>query len=155
MRPSQQATGLGQAVPYELTLEPHHQRWLLTLDATLQQPDMPRRRMLQTSDLQWLAWRPITDVLRYQAKAHLHFVYGQQLSAWQRKPYLQLPADLNPRTLAWAQQLRAQHGADDMAIIQAALTQLRQGLHLHTQPHRGQQPAHGRCLLVRYARWLL
>ena len=26
MHPSQQATGLGQAVPYELTLEPHHQR---------------------------------------------------------------------------------------------------------------------------------
>ena len=132
MRPSQQATGLGQAVPYELTLEPHHQRWLLTLDATLQQPDMPRRRMLQTSDLQWLAWSPITDVLRYQAQAHLHFVYGQQLSAWQRKPYLQLPADLNPRTLAWAQQLRAQHGADDMAIIQAALTQLRQGGYTYT-----------------------
>jgi transglutaminase-like putative cysteine protease len=126
------ASGLGNATGYEITLEPHQQRWLLTLDATVAQPEAAVRRLLPTTDLQWLTTRPITEVLRYQGQAYLHYAYGQQLSSYQRNRHLQLPQALNPRTATWAQELRAQHGHDDTAIIQAALTHLANGGYTYT-----------------------
>lgn len=126
------ASGLGAPIGYEVTLEPHQQRWLLTLDATLTQPASHLRRVLPTTDLQWLSHRPIAEVLRYQAQAHLNHAYGQTLPASQRTLHLQQPQGLNPRTTAWAQGLRSQHGSDDSAIVQAALTHLRQGPYAYT-----------------------
>ena len=126
------ATGLGDAVAYEITLEPHQQRWLLTLEATLEQPQAPLRRLAPTADLQWLSPRPITEVLRYQGQAHLHFAYGQQLPQHQRSQFTHVPRDLNPRTAAWAQELRYLHGDDDTAIIQAALSRLSEGGYVYT-----------------------
>ncbi len=126
------ATGLGTAVNYEVTLEPHQQRWLLTLEATLQAPDITQRRTHPTANLQWLTTRPITEVLRYQAQAYVHYAYGQQLPTYQRNLHLRLPSDLNPRTAAWAQELRQLHGNDDMAIIQAALSHLSKGGYVYT-----------------------
>ncbi|MDR0479195.1 MAG: DUF3488 domain-containing protein, partial [Burkholderiaceae bacterium] len=62
----------GPPVRYEVTLEPNENRWLLTLDATpepleIDGGDGERRRARMTRDLQWLAYRPITDLLRYRA----------------------------------------------------------------------------------------
>ncbi|MEG0412102.1 MAG: DUF3488 and transglutaminase-like domain-containing protein [Comamonas sp.] len=129
---SMPATGLGTAVNYEVTLEPHQQRWLLTLEATLQPPDITQRRTHPTANLQWLTTRPITEVLRYQAQAYVHYVYGQQLPTYQRNLHLRLPTDLNPRTAAWAKELRQLHGNDDTAIIQAALSRLSNGDYVYT-----------------------
>ena len=127
------AQGIGNApIPYEITLEPHQQRWLLTLEATLTQPEAAVRRMHPTADLQWLSMRPVTEVLRYRAQAHLHYVYGQQLPPYQRQQQLQLPAGLNPRTAQWAQTLRTQYGSDDTAIVQAALAQLGNGQYVYS-----------------------
>lgn len=118
------AQGLGERWAYEMTLEPHQKRWLLTLDATIAQPEIGERRIMGTQDLQWLSLRPVTDVLRYQATAHLHYLYGQKMPDHLRHTYLRLPDDLNPRTHAWADSLRQTHAQDDTAIIQAALHQL-------------------------------
>lgn len=118
------AQGLSERWDYEMTLEPHQKRWLLTLDATIARPDIGERRLMGTHDLQWLSMRPITDVLRYQATAHLHYRFGQQLPEHLRRSYLRLPQDLNPRTVALAQSLRSSHAEDDTAIIQAALHRL-------------------------------
>lgn len=126
------ASGLGPAIGYEITLEPHQQRWLLTLEATLTQPSSHLRRVLPTTDLQWLSQRPVTEVLRYQAQAHLHYAYGQQLSTTQRKQHLQQPEALNPRTAQWGQRLRTLHGSDDTAIVQAALSHLTDGPYVYT-----------------------
>ena len=126
------ASGQGPAVGYEITLEPHQQRWLLTLEATLAPPSSKLRRTLPTADLQWLSSRPITDVLRYQAQAHLHYTYAQHLPGYQRSQQLQLPPALNPRTTAWAQALRERHGGDDQGLINAVLLRLREGPFVYT-----------------------
>lgn len=136
------ASSLGNATNYEITLEPHQQRWLLTLDATIAQPEAAVRRLLPTTDLQWLTTRPITDVLRYQGQAHLHYAYGQRLSSYQRNQHLQLPEALNPRTATWAHTLRTQHGKDDTAIIQAALAQLGNGSYTYTLQPGASTSAH-------------
>jgi protein-glutamine gamma-glutamyltransferase len=126
------ASGVGQATGYEITLEPHQQRWLLTLEATLTPPSSHLRRVAPTADLQWLSQRPITEVLRYQAQAHWQYSYGQRLPASDRQGYLQLPEALNPRTAQWGQRLRTLHGRDDTAIVQAALSHLSQGPYVYT-----------------------
>ena len=126
------AVGLGPSIAYEITLEPHQQRWLLTPDATLAPPDLPANRVLSTPHLQWLSTRPITEVVRYQGQAHAHYQYGQQLPAQQRRRLQQLPGDLNPQTRAWAQRLRDTHGEDTQAIVQAALQHLRTGGYVYT-----------------------
>ena len=132
MSPQAQVAGLGPAIPYEITLEAHQQRWLLTLDATLSAPQQALRRLVQSDELQWLSYRPINDVLRYQGQAHLHYTYDKQLSTVRRQPYLQLPTHLNPRTQAWAQALRQTHGSDDMALVQAVLQRLGDGSYRYT-----------------------
>lgn len=127
-------------IAYEVTLEPHRQRWLLTLDATTATPSTAQRRLLPTAQLQWFSAQPITEVLRYQAQAQLHYRYGQALPKHTLHALRSLPPGVDPRTRAWAQELRATHGADDGAIVQAVLQQLRTGGYTYTlQP--GPYPA--------------
>ena len=125
-------TGIGAPMDYEITLEPSQHHWLLTLEATSTPPQTTLRRLMPTADLQWFSPRPLNEVLRYQGQAHLHFIYGQQLSSVQQKLHLQLPHDLNPRTLTWAQNLRSTYGSDDTALIQAAMARLADGDFVYT-----------------------
>jgi len=130
----------GAPVRYEITLEPSQSHWLLALDATpgplqIDGGNGPRRARM-TRDLQWLTYRPITDLLRYHAESYLHYRYG--LAAWDGQPrrdlgqFLQLPADRNPRTEQLAQQLRTQAGGDAQTIINLALQRLRTGGYHYT-----------------------
>ncbi len=128
----------GTPIRYEVTLEPSNRPWLLTLDVAPQAPvllgDLHAR---QTADLQWLASRPITDLLRYRAESFPQFSYG--LLGWDGRPrrdladYLRLPAGFNPRTLALAEALRA---ADPNATtpqrVRVALERLRTGGYTYT-----------------------
>ena len=97
-------------------------------------PPDAQRRVQRTADLQWLTARPLTEVLRYRAQAHLHYAYGQQLSDFQRRQHLQLPPDLNPRTTQWAQTLRPWLGA--RLGVEQRVTE-RQTITQHVRPSRG------------------
>ncbi len=122
----------GDPLPYEVTLEPSHRPWLLTLDAVQELPQMPPgTRAFMTPDLQWMASRPITSVLRYRATSHLQFTHGPADRSRALRPYLELPGGFNPRTLALAQQLR-QQAQTPAAFVQAALARLRTGGYRYT-----------------------
>ena len=136
-----QAVSTAAALEYEVTLEPHRQRWLLTLEATSTAPALAQRKVLGGPQLQWFSPQPITEVLRYRAQALLQYQYGQTLGPGLLKPLLRLPEGFDPRTRAWAQQLRQQHGNDDAAIVQAAIAHLRSGGYTYTlEP--GSYPQH-------------
>ena len=130
--PLPDAQAQGPALAYEVTLEPHRQHWLLTLDAALQAPRLPHGQARATPQLQWLAPRPVLDVLRYQASSHASYRYGQHLSPAERQAATRLPAGSNPRTAQWAQQLRAAHGGDTAAILAAVLRRLGSGGYRYT-----------------------
>lgn len=102
----------GPEIRYELTLQPHQQAWLLSLDATPKAPDLGDKRVRMGADLQWLSPRGVRTVMRYQAQAYTRFQYGQSLSKAALKPYLALPKGSNPRTVQWAQTLQAQAPPD-------------------------------------------
>ncbi len=120
------------ALSYEVTLEPHRQRWLLTLDATAQPPVLAQRQVRPGGQSQWLTPQPVTEVLRYQAQAQLRYRYAEVLDHPRQAALRRLPADSNPRTRAWGQTLRQEHGDNDGALIQAALQHLRTGGYVYT-----------------------
>ena len=128
---------LGEPVRYQVTLEPSNRPWLLTLDVAGRPPQLPGdQRARMTADMQWLTYRPVTELLRYRAESHLRFRYG--LLGWDQRPRrdfsadLRLPPTYNPRTAALAEQLRQSVGSDPQALVQAALQRLRTGGYEYT-----------------------
>jgi transglutaminase-like putative cysteine protease len=128
----------GEPVRYEVTLEPSQRLWLLTLDATPRTPELPAgTRARMTSDLQWMSYRPLTELLRYRVESYPQFQYG--INGWDGRPrrdlanYLRLPGGYNPRTAALSEELRRQvPEGDTMALVQAALERLRTGGYTYT-----------------------
>jgi protein-glutamine gamma-glutamyltransferase len=127
---------LGEPVRYEVTMEPNNRPWILVLDAAARRPDVPGFETVMTSELQWVANRPVTDLLRYRAESHPLFRLGARTSTAAVLPqYTELPADFNPRTLALAQEMRrdpALAGGGAPALVQAALNRLRTGNYQYT-----------------------
>src|SRR5256885_5168487 len=116
----------GEGVSYQMTIEPSRRPWLPLLDAAARAPELPpgmgSARM--TPQLQWLTWRPITDVVRISAQSHVQFSYGPLQPTRALRRYTQLPEGSNPRTLALARQMRADPQLADApprAWVQAAL----------------------------------
>ena len=124
----------GPPVRYQVTLEPNNRPWLLTLDATPRAPTLPGGLgAVMTPDLQWLASRPATDLLRYQAQSYPQFRYGPQRANLSLQSFVDLPAGFNPRTLQLAADLRrAQPGTDAAALVQTVLSRLRTGGYSYT-----------------------
>jgi len=125
----------GPAVAYEVTLEPSSRPWLFVLEAAARAPELPGFEVRMTEDLQWLADRPITDLVRYRAESYPRFGHGPLSPRGQAlidlQPYLALPADFNPRTLQLAAELR-QATPDTQGLVQAALQRLREGGYTYT-----------------------
>ena len=130
----------GEPVRYEVTLEPHQRPWLLLLEAAVDKPALPGMGTFMTRDLQWLARRPITDVVRYQAESYPEFTHGPVDAPDDDDPetslrvYTALPPGFNPRTLALAQQMRsdAPPAQGTEALVNAALARLRTGGYTYT-----------------------
>ena len=124
----------GLPLKYQVTLEPNNRPWLLALDATPQAPTLPDGLgAVMTSDLQWLASRPTTDLLRYQVQSYTQFRYGPQRANLSLQSFVDLPAGFNPRTLQLAADLRrAQPTADTAALVQTVLARLRTGGYSYT-----------------------
>ena len=128
----------GEPIRYQMLIEPSKRRWLTLLDAVQAEPQIPPGasvgRLRMTSSLQWMSWRPITDVLRVDAQSYTEFSHGPLQATPELKRYLQLPPGSNPRTLELGAQLRAQLGAnaDTGTLIAAALQRLKTGGYTYT-----------------------
>ena len=126
----------GAPVRYEVTMEPNNRPWLLLLDAAPRRPEVPGFETVMTSELQWLANRPVTDLLRYRAESYPSFRHGPRSSVAAVLPqYTELPAGFNPRTLALAARMRsdpALAGGGPPALVQAAMQLLRTGNYQYT-----------------------
>jgi transglutaminase-like putative cysteine protease len=125
---------LGPPVRYEVTMEPNNRPWLLVLDAAEKRPVVPGFETLMTTELQWVANRPVTDLLRYQVESHTVFTHGPRGPAAVLPQYLELPPGFNPRTLELAAQMRRDPriASGSAALVQAALNRLRTGNYQYT-----------------------
>ncbi|SDC16031.1 Transglutaminase-like superfamily protein [Variovorax sp. CF079] len=125
----------GDAIGYEVTLEPSNRPWLLTLDAAPAKPELPGYELFGTPELQWVANRPIGDLVRYRTQSFTQFQSGPQRRTAALQPYVALPPGSNPRTAELAAQMKrdpALAGAATPAFVQAALQRLRTGGYSYT-----------------------
>jgi len=100
----------GPALRYEMTLEPLRISVLPLLEMSPGRVGdvMPldALSLRRGPELQWIAPRPITERLRVDALSYSGYQAGLSRSALSLQPYLELPRGYNPRTLAWAADLR-------------------------------------------------
>ena len=121
----------GDPVNYQVTLEPNQQPWLLTLDATAQAPQVVGQTPRMTPELQWVLRRPVTELLRYQVQSFTRYQAGLDLPRTDQLAHLALPPGFNPRTVAWAQELRLTH-PDPATRVNAVMAHLRTGGYSYT-----------------------
>ena len=145
-RHAERATDLrtgGVPVGYEMLLEPIRLPLLPLLEATPDGPgSAPRLAPPQRwqdwqpwlgHDLQWHTARLVGERLRIQAQAWTRFSHGQQADESELFAAKSLPPGFNPRTVAWARQMRAQLGSADARTLAAALAaHIRQADYVYT-----------------------
>ncbi len=130
--PDAQLQVRGAPVRYQVTLEPNSRPWLLLLDAAPTRPLLSGIDASQTPDLQWLAERPLTDLLRYSAISYPDFRYGPLSATSDLQNYLELPRGFNPRTFELAAGLARNRSDNADALVAAALAHLRDGGYRYT-----------------------
>lgn len=90
------------SLDYEITLEAHHQRWLLALDAPLTLPESARL----DAKLSALLNTPLEQRQRFRLSASLDYRFNAEEAPGVLKRNLHLPPDINPKTQALAMQWR-------------------------------------------------
>lgn len=102
---------------YEVSLEPTDRRYLPMLDTPMAAPEGSEIG----SDLSVRPDRPVSEVIRYEARAALRADIGRDLPAMEARAALSLPAGLNPRARALAAQWREEAAGDNEAVVRRAL----------------------------------
>jgi hypothetical protein len=80
------------------------------------------------SDLQWQVSPPVASVVQVRAQAWDQWRHGTRAGAYALRDLVDLPAGFNPRTMAWAAELRRQPGldtADARTLANAVLAHVR------------------------------
>jgi len=98
----------GEPVRYEATLEPLRVASVPLLEATTEIQPIEGFRLSRREDLQWLGERPIYERIRIKAEAYPRYALSVSRRSGEIQESLELPPGFNPRTLAWAQALRAE-----------------------------------------------
>ncbi|MES0873535.1 transglutaminase TgpA family protein [Sinimarinibacterium thermocellulolyticum] len=125
----------GEAVRYQITLEPHRAPWLFALDVPAP-ASLPGDAFLGR-DGQLLARKSVIERRRYALSSYTDYRLAPTLRHPRR--YLRLPEGFNPRTRALARRLRETH-PQDIEVARAVLRMFREQPYVYTL----QPPALGR-----------
>ncbi len=106
---------------YEVTLEPHQQHWLLGLETPVEW-DAPRAALGASFAL--LSFNAVDRRLAYKARSALGGYIPSYLTQSARAANTWLPSDANPRSVAYARELRAEY-LTDAALLDAILLKFR------------------------------
>lgn len=117
----------GSAVDYEITLEPHNQRWLLALDAPQKIPE----KAVVNVRMQVIANGPVRQRSRFAFRSSLDYRFNVNESRATLTAALQLPSGGNPRARALAGEWRRRHERP-LAIVAEALQMFRQQEFVYT-----------------------
>ena len=105
---------------YELEVEPTDRRQVVALDLPLAAP----AGTTLDHDYGLAVDHPLGELRRWRMRSAPPASFGAQLPDALRRAALRLPPGHNPRTLAMAQQWRAEAGNDDAAIVRRALAMI-------------------------------
>lgn len=126
-RPDQPVSIVTEGAPlrYQVTLEPHGRRWLFMLEMPQALPQLQGNTAFATPQVELLAAQPVTDRIRYDAASFLDFRLQPEEDPRALSQWRALPAGSNPRTRAFAAQLRSRTG-DDAGFVEAVLRHFRE-----------------------------
>jgi transglutaminase-like putative cysteine protease len=110
----------GATYDYRITLEPTQREWVFALDLPTQWPEGTSR----LHDLQLISRRPLTTLTSFELQSHTSYRTSTALATPMRASDTALPGKGNPRTRAYAKELRASV-ASDAAYVQALLNKFR------------------------------
>ncbi|HTV86567.1 MAG TPA: DUF3488 and transglutaminase-like domain-containing protein [Dyella sp.] len=110
-------------IGYQVNLEPTHQHILPMLDLPLQAPAQSHMH----ADGEVLADKPVNDLRQYAARSAMRYRLDTELDPALRARALALPAGFDPRTHAWAAQLRQRFGSNEAGIVSAVLHRFHDG----------------------------
>ena len=125
----------GEPLSYQITLAPTNRPWVLVLDAADSKPALLGYRVTMNSALQWVADRPISDLVRYQARSYTSFRHGPTGMVAGLQDFIDLPPGFNPRTQQLAAEIRRDPrnaGANTGALVAAVMERLRTGGYTYT-----------------------
>jgi transglutaminase-like putative cysteine protease len=111
---------LGRDTRYTITLEAHNRTWLFALDIPASRPFGSHINFHH----QLLARKAVRRRKRYRLRSFLDYRLNPQLEERIRNYYLQVPAGINPRTLALARTMRSRY-RDDAVLIRQWLQRFR------------------------------
>lgn len=107
----------GDAIAYDMSLEPTDRNYLITLDLPLEAPTAGRL----ASDLSAIASEPVTSLLKYSGLSSPDAAGEAPLSPEHARAALSLPRDVNPRMRALAARWRDETGGRDVELVRKAL----------------------------------
>lgn len=129
MLPKQSVTLTGSTLyEYRLLVEPNNQYWIPALDVPVQ---WSVRRSFMIGDLQIVTPEPITQLTAAEFTSGTQYRFGDTLPAMQQRIDTRLSGTANPRTRAFATQLRAQSSSDE-DFIKQVLTMFNQQTFVYT-----------------------
>lgn len=106
----------GAPIHYEVTMEPSNQQWLFALELPQAPPILKGRRAVIGADYELLNITPINERVRYAVSSIVNFDLQPADDAAMLQRWLTLPDGFNPRTLAFAAQLRSNTSNDAQRI---------------------------------------
>jgi transglutaminase-like putative cysteine protease len=107
-------------IEYDVTLEPHNNRWLFALDL----PDTVPPTAVITRDFHLRSRAPVTSRIRYPMKSYPGYRFGLDEPPELLQRALQLPPGANPRAAQFARDLREKY-SDDKALVNEVLAMFR------------------------------
>jgi transglutaminase-like putative cysteine protease len=121
--PLQETRFAGEAVEYQITLEPHDRRWVFALDLPT---SWPLREAYQAYDFTLIAARNVGRVTAFELSSHPRFVAGVELPESLRRKDLALPTDgTNARSVQLGRELAARFQGDPGRIAGELLRRFR------------------------------
>lgn len=128
----------GEAISYEITLEPTRQQWVFALDLP---KDWSLSRTFMGQQQQLARMTPIEQRISYRATSYTDYVLQSDLSARGRQFYGSIPESGNARSKKLAREMREAAGSDT-AYIEAVLAKFHDEEYFYTlqPPPLGNNP---------------
>ena len=93
----------GAPINYRVTLQPHNKNWLFALDMPHQVPSNTNF----LADYQLRSQQPVNNIKAYDISSHLQYRIGTEATRAELGRYLGYNNRVNPRTIAYAKEMRA------------------------------------------------
>jgi transglutaminase-like putative cysteine protease len=118
----------GEPVRYTVTMEPHQRRWLFALDMPVSESSAMMwngEKLYLTGDRLLRTLKPVVNLMQYSAVSYPKYRLAPELTRYQRRNTLRIPADSNPRSVELARSWRGQTD-NPLQLIKYALDLFRQ-----------------------------